>query len=89
MGLTLPFLSMIAVVHTLVSSRKYDIPPCPHGLEEAEALVERKRQIMFNSPPIQPTIAKQWRRGYAVSVEYQARQVRRFSLQIKEMLAAA
>lgn len=88
MGVTLPFVSLIAIVHSLFS-RRHDFPPCPAGLEEAEALIERKRQIMFNSSPIQPTIAKQWRRGYAVSVESQARQVREFSLHIKEFLAVA
>jgi len=66
---------------------KLEMRPCPHGLEEAEALVERKRLLMFSGEPIRPTIASAWHRHYAMSVELQAQRLRRLSLQIKAHLA--
>ena len=82
-----PIVVVLAVVHAIFRGRELKIGPCPHGLEEAEALIERKRQVMFNRGPVEPTIAKTWRRRYAMSLELQAQKARRLSLQMKELLA--
>jgi hypothetical protein len=38
--------------------------PCPAGLEEAELIVERQRQIMFGGTLRKPTYAASWRFAY-------------------------
>jgi hypothetical protein len=86
-GLVFPFLLVAALFTVFAGQSGVALIPCPQGLEEAEALVERKRQIMFQNGPIQPTIARTWKRRYAMSLEMQARKVREISLEVKHLLA--
>ena len=87
-AVSFPFFLLFAPFHILFNAKNLEIKPCPPGLEEAEALVERKRQLIFNSPSIEPNIAKSWKRHYAMSVELQARQLRTISIHVKDALAA-
>jgi hypothetical protein len=87
-AVSFPLILLLAPFHILLSGSKFEMKPCPPGLEEAEALVERKRQIIFSALPIEPTIAKSWKKHYAMSVELQARQLRKISIHVKDALAA-
>lgn len=78
---------LVAAAFSAIGSKVVTLP-CPDGLEEAEALVERQRQLMFFGKPQQPSIARVWRKRYAMSVELQALHMRKFSLEIKSHLAA-
>jgi hypothetical protein len=86
-ALCFPFLLIAGVVAAFASSPDGFLKPCPQGLEEAEALVERKRQIMFQGRPMQPKIALSWKRRYAMAVEFQARKVRELSIEVQHLLA--
>ena len=85
-GLLFPGVLFAAVFGALASSNE-PVKPCPNGLEEAEALLEQKRQLMFQNAPVQPNIANSWKRRYAMSVEMQARKVRELSIEVKHLLA--
>ncbi len=86
-ALTFPFMLLFAVFAVFFRAT-LAIKPCPEGLEEAEAVVERQRLLMFPGKAIQPSIAKAWRRHYAMSVGLQARKMRNLSRQIQAHLAA-
>jgi hypothetical protein len=86
-ALCFPFLLIAGVFAAFASSPDDFLKPCPQGLEEAEALVERKRQIMFQGRPMQPKIALSWKRRYAMAVEFQAHKVRELSIEVQHLLA--
>lgn len=84
-----PVVIVLGLIHSLFTLNHSNLHPCPEGLEEAEAVVEQRRQRMFQSKPIQPSIARSWKKRYAMSLELQAKQLRKLSIQVRQILAIA
>jgi hypothetical protein len=74
-----PLLAVIAVFYVLYSAiiRKSTLDPCPAGLEEAERIVEARRQKLYGGPPHKLSIARDWRRAYAIELQRESDQVQR------------
>lgn len=79
----MPILAVLAVFVSifLVALKRTDrvIDPCPHGLEEAEEIVEKQRQTMFGGDPQKPHFAKDWAALYAATLEQEAERVHKFA----------
>jgi hypothetical protein len=61
----------------LVLSRKTTIGPVPPGLEEAEMLVAKERQILFGGTIQTPHLARSWQRAYELELQREAESVQR------------
>jgi hypothetical protein len=76
-----PALAIIAVfcVFYLAFRRKTLMDPCPDGLEEAEKIVEIRRQQMFGGQLRPPSITASWRRAYQLQLQMETQRVQSFA----------
>jgi hypothetical protein len=85
----LPILLVCSVFESaflLVTRPAPRVRPCPDGLDEAEAIIEKHRQEMFGGE-LRPTrVAPEWARLYALTLEREVNQVQRLA---RRELAAA
>jgi len=66
-----PFIAVFAVFYVIYAmvARKKIIEPCPMGFEEAEKIVERRRQQMFGGALREPSMARDWRLAYQFELQ--------------------
>jgi hypothetical protein len=73
---------LLELMFLVAMGRRPRIDPCPDGLDEAELIVEAKRQEMFGGEPIKPHFASDWAKLYSKTVEHEAERVQAFARRV-------
>jgi hypothetical protein len=79
-ALLTPVLALAAVVYVIyliATTGNSQIGPCPLGFEEAEKIVERRRQQMFGGPLREPSMANSWRLAYQMELQRETDRVQK------------
>jgi hypothetical protein len=77
-----PLVAVIAVfrVAYLAATNNLRPRPCPEGFEEAERLVERRRQEMFGGKLREPAMTASWQLAYEYELQSETERVKRVAL---------
>jgi len=71
--------SVFEALYLLVMRPAPRVRPCPEGLNAAEAIIEKHRQMMFGGE-LRPTrLAPEWARLYALTLEMEVNRVQKFA----------
>jgi hypothetical protein len=66
----------------LLFRKRPKVRPCPVGLDEAELVVEKRRQKMFGGELSHPHFASDWARLYGVTLEEEAERVQKIARKV-------
>jgi hypothetical protein len=78
----MPLVAIIAVVRVayLAATNNLRLKPCPEGFEEAERLVERRRQEMFGGKLRDTAMTASWQLAYERELQSETERVQRVAL---------
>lgn len=81
-ALLTPFVAIVAIfrVAYLAATSNLHLKPCPQGFEEAERLVERRRQEMFGGKLRDPAMTASWQLAYEYELQSETERVQRVAL---------
>ncbi len=71
--------SLFEIFRVTVLRQSPRIRPYPDGLEEAELIVEKRRQQMFGGVALKPHFASDWKNFYQATIEREAERVQKFA----------
>jgi hypothetical protein len=71
--------SLFDLLRVTLFRQSRHIRPCPTGLDEAELIVEKRRQQMFGGEALQPHFASDWTKLYQETIERETVRVQKIA----------